>query len=89
MKKKQLSMKKRTKKCAHIAHIWWCLRCGVIEDKPKRIGVSQWMNCGEKYHYDKFWKKKIIDEVVEMINKIDTYEKPATNYKIELDEARI
>ena len=26
------------------------------------MGVSQWMNYGEKWHYAEFWKKKIIKE---------------------------
>ena len=37
---------------------------------PPAIGVSEWMNYGEKYHYDEFWKKKLMDEIVEMAEKM-------------------
>jgi hypothetical protein len=42
---------------------------GVLEPKEP-MGVSQWINYGRKYGYDKYFKKQVIKEILpkEMIN---------------------
>lgn len=38
---------------------------------PPAIGVSQFWNYGEKYHYTDFWKKKIITDLLQRIEGIE------------------
>ena len=33
------------------------------------MGVSQWMNYGEKYHYDEYFKEQLLNQVIEIIEK--------------------
>ena len=40
-----------------------------VKEAELKMGVSQWMNYGEKYGYDKFWKEKILKDERERIAK--------------------